>query len=156
MLCRLLHCRKSCNCLNNAKQWGPRAYCLYILFTLNLKNQVTQLTTEMVDHDDVIKWQHFPRHWPFVRAIHRPPVNSPHKGQWRGALMFSLICARINGWVNNREVGDLRSNRVHYDDTVMDVSSIENWITESCFSAVRYDILISKKSHGPFEFGLPG
>ena len=44
-------------------------------------------------HDDVIKWKHFPRYWPFVRGIHRSPVNSPHKGQWRGALMFSLICA---------------------------------------------------------------
>ena len=43
-------------------------------------------------HDDVIKWRHFPRYWPFVRGIHLPPVNSPHKGQWRGALMFSLIC----------------------------------------------------------------
>ena len=43
-------------------------------------------------HDDVIKWKHFPRYWPFVRGIHRSPVNSPHKGQWRGALMFSLIC----------------------------------------------------------------
>ena len=42
-------------------------------------------------HDDVIKWKHFPRYWPFVRGIHRSPVNSPHKGQWRGALMFSLI-----------------------------------------------------------------
>ena len=41
-------------------------------------------------HVDVIKWKHFPRHWPFVRGIHRSPVNSPHKGQWRGALMFSL------------------------------------------------------------------
>ena len=50
-------------------------------------------------HDDVIKWKHFPRYWPFVRRIHRSPVNSPHKGQWRGALMFSLICAWINGWV---------------------------------------------------------
>ena len=57
-------------------------------------------------HDDVIKWKHFPRYWPFVRGIHRSPVNSPHKGQWRGALMFTLICARINGWVNNREAGD--------------------------------------------------
>ena len=38
------------------------------------------------------------------------PVNSPHKGQWRGALMFSLISAWINGWVNNREAGDLRGN----------------------------------------------
>ena len=44
-------------------------------------------------HDDVIKWKHFPRNWPFVRGIHRSPVNSPHKGQWRRALMFSLICA---------------------------------------------------------------
>ena len=41
-------------------------------------------------------------------------VNSPHKGQWRGALMFSLICAWINGWVNNREAGDLRRHRAHY------------------------------------------
>ena len=47
------------------------------------------------------------------------PVNSPHKGQWRGALMFSLICAWINGWVNNRKVGDLRRYRAHYDVTVM-------------------------------------
>ena len=39
-------------------------------------------------HDDVIKWKHFSRYWPFVRGIHRLPVNSPHKGQWRGALMF--------------------------------------------------------------------
>ena len=22
-------------------------------------------------HDDVIKWKHFPRYWPFVRGIHR-------------------------------------------------------------------------------------
>ena len=44
-------------------------------------------------HDDVIKWKHFPRYWPFVRVIHRWPGNSPHKGQWRGALMFSLVCA---------------------------------------------------------------
>ena len=66
-------------------------------------------------HDDVIKWKHFPRNWPFVWGIHRSPVNSSHKGQWRGALMFSLICAWINGWVNNREAGDLRRNRGHYD-----------------------------------------
>ena len=51
-------------------------------------------------HDDVIKWKPFPRYWPFVRGIHRSPVNSPHKGQWRGALMFSLICVWINSWIN--------------------------------------------------------
>ena len=70
-------------------------------------------------HDDVIKWKHFPRCWPFVWGIHRCPVNSPHKGQWRGALMLSLICTRINGWVNKCEAGDLRRYRIHYDVTVM-------------------------------------
>ena len=69
-------------------------------------------------HDDVIKWKHFPRYWPFVRGIHRSPVNSPHKGQWRGALMLSLICTWINGWVNNGNAGDLRRYRAHYDVTV--------------------------------------
>ena len=62
-------------------------------------------------HDDVIKWKHFPRYWPFVRGI--------HKGQWRGALVFSLISAWINGWVNNHEAGDLRRHRGHYDANVM-------------------------------------
>ena len=47
-------------------------------------------------------------------------VNSPHKGQWRGALMFSLICGRINVWVNNGEAGDLRRHRAHYYVTVME------------------------------------
>ena len=70
-------------------------------------------------HDDVIKWKHFPRNWPFMRGIHRSPMNSPHKGQWRGALMFPLICAWIHGWVNNRKAGDLRRYRTHYDVTVM-------------------------------------
>ena len=49
------------------------------------------------------------------------PVKSPHKGQWRGALMFSLICAWINDWVINREAGDLRRHRGHYDVNVMDM-----------------------------------
>ena len=70
-------------------------------------------------HDDVIKWKHFPRYWPFARGIHRSPVNSPYKGQRRGALMFSVISVQINGWVNNREAGDLRCIRLHYDVTVM-------------------------------------
>ena len=45
-------------------------------------------------HDDVIKWYHFPRYCPSVRGIHWSPVDSPHKGQWRGAVIFSLMCAR--------------------------------------------------------------
>ena len=52
-----------------------------------------------------------------------PPVNSPPKGQWHGALMFSLICVWKNSLVNNREAGDLRRHRTHYDVTVMIATS---------------------------------
>ena len=72
-----------------------------------------------VVHDDVIKWEHFPRYWPFVQWIYRSTMNSPHKGQWRGALMFSLICAWINSSVNNREAGDMRRQRAHSHVSVM-------------------------------------
>ena len=70
-------------------------------------------------HYDVIKWKHLLRYWPFVRGIHRSSVNSPHKGQWWGALMLSLICAWINAWISNREAGDLRRHRAHYDVIVV-------------------------------------
>ena len=59
-------------------------------------------------------------------GIHRTPVNSPHKGQWRGALMFSLICAWINGWVNNREAGDLGRHHARYDVTVIILTGVSN------------------------------
>ena len=69
-------------------------------------------------HDHVIKWKHFPRYWPSVREINRSPVNSFHEGQWRGALMFSLICSWIKGWLNIGEAGDMRRSHGHYDVTV--------------------------------------
>ena len=68
-------------------------------------------------HDDVIKWKHFPRYWPFARGNHQSPVDTPHKVQWLGALMFSLICAWRNGWANNRDAGDVRDHRAHYGVT---------------------------------------
>ena len=52
-------------------------------------------------------------------GMHRSPVNFPHKGQGRGVSMYSLICAWINGWVNNGEAGDFRRYRAHYDVIVM-------------------------------------
>ena len=82
---------------------------LYCVIYISCDNGVTDT------NDDVIKWKPFPRNWPFLRGIHRSPVNSSHKGQWRGALMFSLICVWINDWVNNREAGDLRRYRPYYD-----------------------------------------
>ena len=95
-----------------------------------------------VTHDDVIKRKYFPRYWAFVRGNHRSPVNSPHKGQWHGALMFSLICALINGWVNNREAGDLRRYTVHYDVTVM-AENVSIWWLDYCNVVSSYLCFIS-------------
>ena len=76
-------------------------------------------TVQTRHHDDVIKRETFSALLALCAGNSPVPVNSPHKGQWRGALMFSLICARINDWVNNREAGDLRRHRCHYDVNVM-------------------------------------
>ena len=74
-------------------------------------------------------WRHQMETFSALLAIcagnHRSPVNSPHKGQWRGALMFSLICVWLIDWVNNHEADDLRRYRAHYDVTVM-------WALDSC------------------------
>ena len=67
----------------------------------------------------ITSWKHFGRYWSFVRRISRSQVKSPQKGQWRGALVGFLICAWINGWVNNREAGDLRRHRAPYEVIVM-------------------------------------
>ena len=107
-------------------------------------------------HDDVIKWKHFPRNWPFVREIHRSPVNCPHKGQWRGALMFSLIYAWINDWVNNREAGDLRRQHGHYDVIVMWIStrmmSCSTWRRFCC----PVDVQRSGRKHMDLLPRMPG
>ena len=55
------------------------------------------------------------------------PVNSPHKGQWRRALMFLWSAPSINAWVNNREAGDLRHHRAHYDVIVMGLRGLHKW-----------------------------
>ena len=80
-----------------------------------LINNMISFSTLRKSHDDIIKWKHFPRNWPFRRGIRR----NPHKGQWRGALMFSLICVWINDWVNNCEGGDFRRYRARYDVIVI-------------------------------------
>ena len=115
---------------------GPRYQCNFLdLHTIKILNIIPygikcpEYTVN--DHfDDVIKWKPFSGNWPFVRGIHRSPVNSPQKGQWRGPSMFSwtfdvfLICAWINAWVNSREAGELRHHQAHYDVTVMRLRTI--------------------------------
>ena len=61
------------------------------------------------------------------------------KGQWCGALMFSLICVWINGWVNNREAGDLRRYRAHYDVIVM-----ASWLHYICSNLIIMNGIMSK------------
>ena len=109
--------------LGNLDQCWPIFWTLYAITRVEWVHAYSHPTrracSRHCSHDDVIKWKHFPRYWPFVRGIHRSPVNSPHKGQWRGALMFTLICVWINGYVNNREAGDLKRYCAHFDATVM-------------------------------------
>ena len=72
------------------------------------------------------------------------PVNSPHKGQWRGALMFSLISAWLNGRVDNREAGDLRRHRAHYDVTVMPMPA--GFCTSSEVTGI-FEVFFSRRTH---------
>ena len=85
------------------------------------RHMVTLGHNELKSHGITTWWRHQMETFSALLAIcaGNSPVNSPHKGQWRGALMFSLICAWINGWVNNHEAGDLRRHRAHYDVTVI-------------------------------------
>ena len=53
-----------------------------------------------------------------MKEIHRSPVDSSHKGEWRGGLIISLICAYINGWANNRNADLMIRHCAHYDITV--------------------------------------
>ena len=99
---------------------------------LLMRDKTTESDEWLTQHGDVIEWKHFPRYCPFVRGIHRSPVNSPHKGQWRGALVFSLICAWINRWVNNGEAGDLRLHRAHCDVIVMMRPNCAIWRHRTC------------------------
>ena len=78
----------------------------------------------------------FPCYWPFVWGIQLSQINSPHKGQWRGALMFSFICAWINGWVNNREAGDLRHYCAHYAVLVKIMFTLDNAMAPKLCEAI--------------------
>ena len=101
------------------------AIILEYAFQIHVKNGtlghfLLYIALRWISLDDIIEWKHFTRNWPFVWGIHWWPVNSPDKGQWCRALMFSLICTWINGWENNREASDLRRHHAHYDTVMMD------------------------------------
>ena len=113
------------SCLNKrwrivfAVHWAYHKSHFFGMLLARYMTENQQRRADYFSHDDVTKWNHFPRYRPFARGIHRSPVNSPHKGQWRGALMRSLICAWINNWINNRAASDLRRHSAHCDVDVM-------------------------------------
>ena len=129
-----------------AGQWTNKNWCY--------KHNKIKQNKPQTYHDDVIKWKHFPCYWPFVWGIHRSTVNSPHKGQWHGALMSSLICAWTNGWVNNHKAGDSRCHRTYYDIIVMTVWGVQQIFSFLIVMAnlIQYLIIIeSTKGKGkPF------
>ena len=75
---------------------------------------ISKVCLRHFNHHDVMKWKHFLLLWGEYTGH-----LWIHKGQWRGALIFSLISAWTNGWVNNRDASDLRRHRAHYSVTVM-------------------------------------
>ena len=117
---------------------------------LGLSTEIPMRITWLDRSDvNVTWWRHqmetFWRYWPFVRGIHRSPVNSPHNGQCRGALMSSLICAWINGWLNNGEAGGLRCHRTHYDVTVMLRCVCNRWIRPTCQWVIQMQLIPATK-----------
>ena len=116
--------RPFCLGLNVLTRWWlsweyvNRCYFMAGLIILLLRNNNPQYF--LCIHDDVIKWKHFPRYWPFMRGIHRSPANSPHKGQWRGALMFSLICA-LNKQLSKQSWG-VTSSRIFFQKLLSAIS----------------------------------
>ena len=124
-------------------------FAVIYLYTIFRQQINISWEADIIVHDDVIKWKHLARYWPFVRGIHRSPVNSPHKGQWRGAL----ICAWINVWVNNREAGDLdlRRHHAHYYVIVMTwyekIGTFTNTLNMIKTSKLRSNYIISKIMH---------
>ena len=123
----------SCKCIQISLFWwcqNPTTMDMYsLLVPCRETNMAFHISLRWLQQKDDIWlvllswWRHQMETFPALLVIsagNSPvPVTSPHKGQWRGALMFSLICIWINVWVNNREAGDLRRYRVHYDVIVM-------------------------------------
>ena len=95
-----------------------------------------------------VSWRHQMDTFSASLAIcKRPPVDSPHNDQWRGVLMFSLICAWTNRWANNRDAGDFRCHRVHYDVTVTDYTFsplLFNWHWDSHIFGVNGPVLVKQ------------
>ena len=90
-----------------------------------------------------------------------------HKGRWRGTLIFSLICAWTNGWINNRDAGDLRRHRAYYNVVVMtsiltkkslqkfahDITAMLPWHVQTC-AAISWPVSELPQGEISIEFKM--
>ena len=109
-----------------------------------LDNNSSSAQAPALYRDDVIKWKQFSRYWP----LWEESTGHPHKDQRRGALQFSLICAWINGWANNRDVGDLRRHRAHYDVTVIYTTRADIGHHYACMCSTTLCRAIDERNNG--------
>ena len=94
-----------------------------------------------------------------VQVMAWSPVDSPHKHQWRGALMLSLIWAWTNGWANNRDTGDLGRHRAYYDVTVMYwlvARSQPHYLNQCYFALHDNDLKYVRRLYSPYPMKSRG
>ena len=93
--------------------------CFVVIRRPSDRDRCKQTISSLGQHDDVIKWEHLPRYWPFERGIHPSPLNSTHQRPVTRSFEFFFICAWTNGWARNQDAGELSRRGAHYDVTVM-------------------------------------
>ena len=99
-----MKCRK---CFNVLWQTDAFKYVVNVMINIRLERYNALLPDNWANiswHDDVMKWKYFPGYWPFVRGIHRGPVNSPQKELWRGAFIV-LFDLRMNKLLSKQSWG---------------------------------------------------
>ena len=107
---------KICLCCRVHQFNDPRRMCKHfcVIFKPVLIIFIYSISVKLLSGEcHRIKW------WQANIGSYRSLVNSPRNGQWCRALMFTLICAWTNGWVNTGDASDLRRHHTHYDATVM-------------------------------------
>ena len=102
-------------------------------------------------HDDVLKWKHFPRYWPFVWGIHRSPVFSLTKASDAELWCSSLICGWTNVWVNNWVASDLGRHCAHYDVIVIIMAVCARRDKKHWSSGPRLNIKTVLSTYGDFH-----
>ena len=141
--------------LTSNDNFTPQIKCTFVTTvtsTLHYNDVIMCAMESQITGVSIVCWNRLFRRRPKKTSKHRvaglcegnPPVDSPHKGKWRGALMFSvistwtcgfthkyqwsgalmfsLVCAWTNGSANNQDASDLRLHRAHYDVTLMNNS----------------------------------